>query len=102
MPLKGCSPVPFIGGQTLGPGTFAAQCEQAPPFFNMVKHFANWNVCYSCGFDVTDSHNSMSCPTHLQKATHDIYFTHENAAQYIDLGHPCSMRNRHKVTFLAM
>jgi hypothetical protein len=66
-----------------------------------VKRFANWNVCYSCGFDVADGHNSMSCPAHLRKATHDIYFVRDNAAQYIEMGHPCSTCNMHKTTFPA-
>ena len=52
-------------------------------------------------FDVADGHNSMSCPAHLCKATHDIYFVCDNAAQYIELGHPCSTKNMHKTTFPA-
>jgi hypothetical protein len=72
---------------------------QQQPFSNLVKRFANWNVCNSCGFDVADGHTSMSCPAHLCKATHDIYFTRLNAQQYINLGHPCSTRNRHKTQF---
>ncbi len=45
------------------------------PYSNLKKQFANWNVCYLCGFDVADAHTSMSCPVHLRKASHDIYFT---------------------------
>jgi hypothetical protein len=51
-----------------------------------MKRYANWNACYSCDFDVADGHTSMSCPAHLRKATHDIYFNRQNAQQYIDLG----------------
>jgi hypothetical protein len=69
------------------------------PFSNVMKRHANWNACYSCDFDVADGLTSMSCPAHLRKATHDIYFNHQNAQQYIDLGHPCSTRNRHKTQF---
>jgi hypothetical protein len=47
---------------------------QQQPFSNVTKIYANWNACYSCGFDVADGHTSMSCPAHLRKATHDIYF----------------------------
>ncbi len=72
---------------------------QQQPFSNVMKRYANWNACYSCGFDVADGHTSMSCPAHLRKATHDIYFNRQNAQQYIDLGHPCSTRNRHKTQF---
>jgi hypothetical protein len=28
-------------------------------FSNLVKRFANWNVCYSCGFDVADGHTGI-------------------------------------------
>ena len=69
------------------------------PFSNVMKRHANWNACYSCGFDIADGHTSMSCPAHLRKATHDIYFNHQNSQQYIDLGHPCSTKNRHKTHF---
>ncbi len=61
----------------------------------MVKWFANWNVCYLYNFDVVDGHTGMLCPMHLHKALHDINFTHQNAQQYMDLGHPCSTRNKH-------
>jgi hypothetical protein len=47
---------------------------QQLPYSNVVKRYPNWNVCYSCGFDVAKSHNSMSCPPHLCKASHEIYF----------------------------
>jgi hypothetical protein len=70
--------------------------QQQQPFSNPVKRQANWNVCYSCGFDVADGHTSMSFPAHLQKATYNIYFTQQNAQQYIDLRHPCCTKNIHK------
>lgn len=73
--------------------------NEQPPYSNTVKRYANWNVCYSCGFDVADGHTSMSCPPHLRKASHDINFNRQNAQQYIDLGHPCATRNRHKTQF---
>jgi hypothetical protein len=73
---------------------------QQQPCSNVVKRYSKWNACYSCGFDVTDGHTSMSCPPHLHKASHQIGFNRQNAQQYIDLGHPCSTRNRHKTQFL--
>ena len=27
---------------------------------------ANWNACYSCGFDIPDRHTSQACPQHLR------------------------------------
>ncbi len=72
-----------------------------PQYSNVVKYYANWNACYSCGFDVLNNHTSMMCPTILQKVSHHIGFNHPNAQQYIDLGHPCCMNNRHKTQFPA-
>jgi hypothetical protein len=84
----------FPGGYPRAP-TILAQVQQQP-YSNMVKTYANWNACYSCGFDVADGHTSMLCPPHLRKATHQIGFNHQNTQQFINLGHPCSTRNRHK------
>jgi hypothetical protein len=72
---------------------------QQQPYSNMVKHYANWNACYSCGFDVADGHTSMSCPPHLCKMLHHIGFNRQNSQQYINLGHPYSTRNGHKNQF---
>ena len=74
---------------------------QQQPFSNVTKRYSNWNACYSCGFDVANGHTSMLCPPHLRKAMHQIGFNWQNAQQYIDLGHPCSTRNRHKTQFPA-
>jgi hypothetical protein len=75
---------------------------QQLPYSNVVKRYPNWNVCYLCRFDVAEGHNSMSCPPHLRKASHDIYFNSQNAQQHIDLGHPCSTKNRHKTQLPTM
>ena len=72
------------------------QRSQELPFSNTVKRYHNWNACYSCGFDVADGHTSMTCPFHLCRPSHDVNFTCQNAQQYINLGHPCSTRGRHK------
>ena len=103
---------PPYGGQNGGQhgpqpyrGTAGVQGQmQQPqqPYSNVSKKFANWNACYSCGFDIADGHTSMSCPAHLRKATHDIYFNRQNAQQYVDLGHPCSTKGRHKTQFPSM
>ncbi len=70
-------------------------------YSNVVKHHANWNACYSCGFHVPNNHTSVTCPTNLRKALHNIGFNCQNAQQYIDLGHPCCTKNRHKTQFPA-
>jgi hypothetical protein len=95
----GSPPGGFPGGYPCAP-TIPAQVQQQP-YSNVVKRYANWNACYSCGFDVDNGHTSMLCPPHLRKATHQIGFNHQNAQQFLDLGHPCSTRNRHKTQFSA-
>ncbi len=77
------------------------QSVQQQPYSNTVKRYSNWNACYLCGFDVADGHTSISCPPHLCKASHDINFNRQNAQQYIDLGHPCATKGRHKTQFPA-
>ncbi len=37
-------------------------------FQNPTKQFANWNVCFTCGFDIEDRHTSTTCPAKLAKA----------------------------------
>ena len=75
------------------------QQMQAPPYSNLTKRYANWNACFSCGFDVPDGHTSQTCPLHLRKPDHDIYFTRQNAQQYINQGYNCATKNRHKTVF---
>jgi hypothetical protein len=95
----GSPPEGFPGGYPCAP-TIPALVQQQP-YSNVVKRYANWNVCYSCGFDVADGHTGMSSPPHLRKALHQIGFNCQNAQQFLDLGHPCSTRNRHKTQFPA-
>ncbi len=44
-----------------GRGTVAppAQCAYQS---NLIKNFANWNVCYSCSFDIKDGHRPSHAP----------------------------------------
>ena len=79
----------FNGGCSGFQGCRAPTNAQAqPPYSNIVKRYANWNVCYSCSFDIANGHTNMSCPPHLCKATHQIGFNCQNAQQYIYLGYP--------------
>ncbi len=75
---------------------------QAPPYSNLTKRFANWNACYSCGFDMADGHTSQTCPLHLRKPDHEKCFTRQNAQQYINVGYGCSAKMHHKMVFLIM
>ena len=90
------------GGYSIPPGPSGvppAQANVRQLYSNVEKHFSNRNAHYSCSFDIADGHTSMSCPPHLPKSMHHIGFNRQNAQQYIDLGHSCSMKNRHKTLF---
>jgi len=72
------------------------QTQQPPPYLNLMKRFANWNECYSCGFIVAEGNTSQTCPQYLRKPDHNCYFTRQNVQQYVDAGYGCSTKNRHK------
>ena len=59
----------YMAPQAVGGGYYAtpppAQHVQAPPYLNLTKMYANWNACYSCGFDVPEGHTSQTCPHHM-------------------------------------
>jgi hypothetical protein len=88
-------------GQNRGYGITVQAQMHRPQYSNAVTHYANWNSCYSCGFDVPNNHTSMTCPTNLWKVLHHIGFNCQNAQQYINLGHPCCTKKRHKPQFPA-
>jgi hypothetical protein len=76
-------------------GGFNGQAAKPPnpPHSNIVKKFANWNVCFTCGLNVEDGHTSKTCPTHWRKMNHQEGFTHENSRQWINAGYnPCTKR----------
>ncbi len=55
---------PSAGGQgffILGHG--GQQQAPAPPYFNVMKQFANWNACYSCGFDISERAHEHVVPS---------------------------------------
>jgi len=72
---------PAAGGGYYAP---PPQTQQPPPYSNLMKCFANWNACYSCGFDVAEGLTSQSCPQYLRKPDHHNYFNRQNVQQYID------------------
>ena len=63
---------------------------------NYYKRYNNWNVCYSCGWDVPSWHTSATCPPECRKYGHQEGFTRNNADAYIQAGHNPSTRGRHK------
>ena len=80
-----------------GRGGAGATTNATRPFqSNLVKVHNNWNVCYSCGFDIEDGHSSRTCPSDWRKPGHDEYFTRANAQQKLDAGCYASTRGMHK------
>jgi hypothetical protein len=65
------------------------QFPQANPSNNL-KHYHNWNYCWSHGCNIPDWHNSMTCPNKSQG--HMDYATRENM-----MGG--SMKASHKTVF---
>jgi hypothetical protein len=79
-PVQPGAPVPFVGGSQMIPNIPAGiqhPQQQNPCCSNVVKQWANQNVCFSCGFDVKDWHNSATCPHkrfgHQNGCTHSNY-----------------------------
>jgi hypothetical protein len=65
-----------------------------------VKKYANWNVCFSCGFDIEEGHTSQTCPGHWRKMNHQEEFTCENSWQWINAGYDPCTKGMHKLQFL--
>ena len=63
---------------------------------NPVKIHNNWNVCYSCGFDVEDGHTSQTCHFDWRKPNHDVTFTRANAQQKLAQGCDACTKGMHK------
>ena len=59
---------------------------------NPVKKYNNWDMCYSCGFDV--DHSSMACP--YKKEGHQDGCNRGNYLQYQAMGHHPSVKGAHK------
>jgi hypothetical protein len=72
-------------GAAIPPAMHLQQQPCTANFSNIYKRYNNWNICYSCRFDVEDGHTSTTCP--FWKACHQMGFTRENAQQYIEAGH---------------
>ena len=98
------------GGGAMGPpgtsnlppvGGFIGQAARPPnpPNSNIVKKYANWNVCFSCGFDVEDGHTSQTFPSHWRRLNHQEGFTRENSRQWINAGYDPSTKGMHKTQF---
>jgi uncharacterized membrane protein YgcG len=82
-------------------GGFNGQAAKPPnpPHSNIVKKFANWNVCFSCGFDVEEGHTSKTCPAHWRKMNHQEGLTRDNSRQWINAGYDPCTKGMHKSQF---
>jgi hypothetical protein len=56
---------------------------------NLMKIHNNWNVCYSCGVDVEEGHDSMTCHKDWRKPGHDIHFSLHECTIEIGCGMQC-------------
>ena len=88
--------IPFPPG---GAGTVGQPTTQAGAFSNPTKAFANWNVCYTCGFGIKDRHKSVTCPHAWRKADHQDKFNQNNAQAYLNTGWKPSTKGMHKTKF---
>ena len=79
----------------VGPPATQAGANQS----NITKSFANWNVCYSCGFDIEDGHTSVTCPHAWRQTNHQEGFTRGNAQAYLNAGWDPSTKGMHKTKF---
>ncbi len=82
-------------------GGFNGQAAKLPnpPHLNIMKMFASWNMCFTCGFNVEDGHTPKTRPAHWRKMNHQEGFTRENARQWINAGYnPCT-KGMHKSQF---
>lgn len=77
-----------------------ATTARRPEFSNTTKYFPNWNVCFSCGFDVEDWHTSATCPADWRKQHHQDGFTRANAQQYITAGYKPCQKGMHSLPTL--
>jgi hypothetical protein len=78
------------------PPAHLQQYRQKPAFSNVTKHFNNWNMCFTCGWDVESWHNSQTCNMQHNNPAHQRGCTRENAKAYMDSGHRVSTKAMHK------
>ena len=87
--------VPYGGGTgqlPAAPGGQPHRCNAE--FSNIYKQHNNWNVCFSCGFDVEDGHTSDTCP--FKKWNHQVSYTCDKAQQFIAAGYDPCTKGMHK------
>jgi len=93
--------LPPIGGGGRGGGIALFAQQNAPRnaalmYSNIIKRYTNWNICFSCGFDVEDGHTSKTCPAPWRHANHQEGYTRANSGQYIGAGYDACTKAMHK------
>ena len=63
---------------------------------NLYKTRNNWNVCFSCGWDVPAWHTSATCPPMCRRVGHWEDCTRDNAQEMKDSGLNVCMKKLHK------
>ncbi len=63
---------------------------------NLMKEHNNWNVSYSCGFDIKAVHNSITFPPHWRKYSHNVMFMRDNAQTFLSMGCDACTKGMHK------
>ncbi len=99
---QGCGGRGNSGGIPIAPGgavLVGPPATQAAAYSNITKKFANWNVCYTCGFDIEDGHTLVTCPRGWRKPNHQEGFNQNNTQAYIDAGWKPSTKGRQKTQF---
>jgi hypothetical protein len=87
--------VPYGGGTGQLPAAPGGQPHHHnAEFLNIYKQHNNWNVCFSCGFDVEDRHTPGTCP--FKKWNHQVSYTRNNAQQFIAAGYDPCTKGMHK------
>ena len=90
---------PIGGGRGGGVVPFAQQNaprNAALMYSNIIKRYANQNVCFYCGFDVKNGHMSNTCPAPWRHANHQEGYTRANSGQYIAAGYDTCTKGMHK------
>jgi len=63
---------------------------------NPNKYYNNWNMCFSCGFDVPGWHTSQTCPAPCRREHHHEGCDRTNYTQYKAQGYTINMKRANK------
>jgi hypothetical protein len=94
------APIPFVGGNHMIPYILVGmqpKRQQNAHYSNVVKQWANQNVCFDCGFDVEYWHTSATCP--WKKVGHMEGFTCSDYLEYKRANHQFCCKVMHKTMY---